>query len=61
MEDWQNEKDRQTQRNDFFSFKSVTINSAVYAEIGFVLLTQCCSGDKIEKNEMGGECSTYGE
>ena len=20
-----------------------------------------CSGDKIEKNEMGGACSTYGE
>jgi hypothetical protein len=25
-----------------------------------VLLTQCCSGDKIEKNEMGGECSANG-
>jgi hypothetical protein len=25
-----------------------------------VLLTQYCSGDKIEKNEMGGACSTYG-
>ena len=23
-------------------------------------LTQYCSGDKIEKNEMGGACSTYG-
>jgi hypothetical protein len=21
---------------------------------------QMCSGDKIEKNEMGGACSTYG-
>jgi len=26
----------------------------------YVLLTQCCSGDKIEKNEMGGACSRYG-
>jgi len=25
-----------------------------------VLLTQHCSRDKIEKNEMGGVCSTYG-
>jgi hypothetical protein len=26
-----------------------------------VLLTQYCSGDKLEKDEMGGTCSTYGE
>jgi hypothetical protein len=25
-----------------------------------VLLIQYCSGDKIEKNEMGGACSAYG-
>jgi hypothetical protein len=25
-----------------------------------VLLTKYCSGDQIEKNEMGGSCSTYG-
>ena len=25
-----------------------------------MLLTQYCSGDKIEKNEMGGACSAYG-
>jgi hypothetical protein len=25
-----------------------------------VLVTQFCSGDKIEKNEMGGACSAYG-
>jgi len=25
-----------------------------------VLLTEYCSGDKIEKKEMGGACSTYG-
>ena len=24
------------------------------------LLTQFCSGDKIEKNKMGGACSAYG-
>jgi hypothetical protein len=26
-----------------------------------VLLTRYCSGNKIEKNEMGGVCSTYWE
>jgi len=26
----------------------------------FVLLTQYCAGDKIEKNEMGWACGTYG-
>ena len=26
-----------------------------------VFLTKYCSGDKIEKNEMGGACSAYGE
>jgi hypothetical protein len=25
-----------------------------------VLLTHCCVGDKIQKNEMGGECSSNG-
>jgi len=25
-----------------------------------VLLTQYCSGDKTENNEMGGACSAYG-
>ena len=25
-----------------------------------VLLTQYCSGDQIENNEMGGACNTYG-
>jgi len=27
----------------------------------FLLLTQYCSGDKIQKNEMDGACSKYGE
>jgi hypothetical protein len=29
-------------------------------KIRSVLLTQYCAGDKIEKNEMGGACGTYG-
>jgi hypothetical protein len=24
-------------------------------------ITKCSPGDQIEKNEMGGECGTYGE
>jgi hypothetical protein len=31
-----------------------------YTKTNSVLLTQYCSGDKIEKNEMGGACSAYG-
>jgi len=31
------------------------------AGICTLLLTQYCSGDEIEKNEMGGGCSTYGK
>ena len=34
-----------------------TINVVV---VDSILLTQCCAGDKIEKNEMGGTCDTYG-
>jgi len=30
-------------------------------DLNGLLLTQYCSGDQIEKNEMGGACSTYGE
>jgi hypothetical protein len=26
----------------------------------FILFTTYCSGNQIEKNEMGGACSTYG-
>ena len=29
-------------------------------ELYGLLLTQYCSGDRIEKNEVGGTCSTYG-
>ena len=35
----------------FLFFQSVSL---------FVLLDQYCSGDQIEKNEMGGACGTYG-
>ena len=31
-----------------------------YLPGGSVLLTQYCSRDKMEKNEMGGTCSAYG-
>ena len=29
-------------------------------ELNDLPLTQCCSGDRIEKNEMDGACSVYG-
>jgi len=29
-------------------------------ELNDVFLTQYCSGDQIENNEMGGTCSTHG-
>ena len=29
-------------------------------ELNSLLLTQYCASDKIEKNEMGGACGTYG-
>jgi len=29
-------------------------------ELNDLLLTQYCSGDKIEKNEKGGACSAHG-
>ena len=29
-------------------------------EAAWSVFTKCCSGDKIEKNEMGGTCSAYG-
>jgi len=31
-----------------------------YSKERFVLLTQYCAGDKIEKNEMGWACGAYG-
>jgi hypothetical protein len=35
---------------------------ALYSLVGcqHLLLTQYCAGDKIEKNEMGRACGTYG-
>ena len=35
--------------------------SAHNEEISDLYLTKHCSGHQIEKNEMGGACSTYGE
>ena len=36
------------------------INYSTVIKVISVLLTQYCSGDKIEKDELGGACSTYG-
>ena len=37
---------------------SEILHSNVFS--GSVLLTQYCAGDKIEKNEMGWICGSYG-
>jgi hypothetical protein len=45
------------------TLSSAVINdniSSLYVDINSILLTKYCSGDKIENNEMGGECSMYG-
>jgi hypothetical protein len=34
--------------------------NCVMRSLMIILLTQYCSGDKIEKNEMGEACSAYG-
>ena len=34
--------------------------SAIFISCSVAGLPQYCSGDKIEKNEMGGACSAYG-
>jgi len=36
------------------------VNYYDYTEMRFVLLTQYCAGDKIEKNEMGWACGACG-
>ena len=61
MEDWQREKDRQTERNDFCSFKSVIINSAVYAGIGSLPLTLCCSVIKSKRMRWAGNVARVGD
>jgi len=38
--------------------KTLTNQNSIAEE--FVLLTQYCAGDKIEKNEMGWACGAYG-
>jgi hypothetical protein len=41
-------------------FYNITLTLVLILTIIGILLTQYCSGDKIEKNEMGGACSEYG-
>ena len=43
--------------NQFSGFSILALVAIVLLS---VLLTQYCAGDKIEKNEMGGTCGTYG-
>jgi hypothetical protein len=42
------------------NFKYCTFYSLVLRTARFVLLIKFCSGDQIQKNEMGEACSTYG-
>ena len=49
----------------FFLFNRIYREPANYVTktwrfVLFVLLTQYCAGDKIEKNEMGWACGAYG-
>jgi hypothetical protein len=32
----------------------------MYFILLFIIVLHYCSGDKVEKNEMGGACSVYG-
>jgi len=53
-----------TTTGTYFSFRrlSVVLVGMENIEVaeGFVLLTQYCAGDKMEKNEMGWACGAYG-
>ena len=40
-----------------FMDKGTVVN---VVSLAIVLLTQCCAGGKIEKNEIGGACGAYG-
>ena len=42
------------------SIRNLRMRHTVVTGTDLPLLTQYCSGDKIEKNEMGGACSAYG-
>ena len=39
---------------------AISVKSVIQQFEPFVLLTQYCAGDIIEKNEMGWACGTYG-
>ena len=41
------------------SAREKEFSSTMPRPTGSLLLTQYCSGDKIEKNEMGGACRAY--
>ena len=43
-----------------FEFKICTFFDNLLLLLLLLLLTQYCAGGKIEKNEMGGACGTYG-
>ena len=36
------------------------LTSHLMTKLRMVRIQNCCSGDAIEKNEMGGGCSAYG-
>ena len=44
---------------DYLCYWQMGFNS-VFKGLKISVLTEYCSGDKIEKNEMGGACSAYG-
>ena len=46
--------------NSFLIFPTDVRHIDLLIAIRFVLLTQYCAGDKIEKNEMGWACGAYG-
>ena len=51
-------------KNVLFRFEAIKYTSTLQGirenSNLFVLLTQYCAGDKIEKNEMGWACGAYG-
>ena len=44
----------------FVTFLILRPERDMISKFTFVLLTQYCAGDKIEKNEMGWACGAYG-
>ena len=49
----------QCNNSGFFEFCSLNIFNCYKVAKWFVLLTQYCAGNKIEKNEMGWACGAY--